>query len=179
MLSITFFFFFVFSFDSFIRWNVFEASCRQVNSSQSRWNNFFRNFCVSLRFMFVVWLDWISKMFARVSFYPTLFYNVMMEKVTARRWYDRIDEHTILGALPFRSMAPQVSEDWIGLSEIRVFIVKFEFQLIEKENVKGVVSMNEDYELMLFSNNSEVNITLITFTSSRCWFNWFLLLVEL
>ncbi|XP_055325462.1 phosphatidylglycerophosphatase and protein-tyrosine phosphatase 1 [Sitodiplosis mosellana] len=73
-------------------------------------------------------------MFARVSFYPTLFYNVFMEKVTTRRWYDRIDEHTILGALPFRSMVQQ---------------------LIEKENVKGVVSMNEDYELQLFSNNAE------------------------
>lgn len=51
----------------------------------------------------------ILKMFARVSFYPTLFYNVVMERVTARRWYDRIDEHTILGALPFRSIVPQVS----------------------------------------------------------------------
>lgn len=49
-------------------------------------------------------------MFARVSFYPTLFYNVFMEKVTTRRWYDRIDEHTILGALPFRSMAQQVKK---------------------------------------------------------------------
>lgn len=48
------------------------------------------------------------KMFARVSFYPSLFYNVVMEKVTARRWYDRIDDHIILGALPFRSMAQQV-----------------------------------------------------------------------
>lgn len=49
-------------------------------------------------------------MFARVSFYPTLFYNVFMEKVTPRRWYDRIDDHTILGALPFRSMAQQVDK---------------------------------------------------------------------
>lgn len=47
-------------------------------------------------------------MFARATFYPTLFYNVVMEKITARRWYDRIDEHTILGALPFRSMGQQV-----------------------------------------------------------------------
>lgn len=29
-------------------------------------------------------------------------------------------------------------------------------QLIKNENVKAVVSMNEDYELWLFSNNSEV-----------------------
>lgn len=55
-------------------------------------------------------------MFARVSFYPTLFYNVFMEKVTTRRWYDRIDEHTILGALPFRSMAQQVIANEIPTS---------------------------------------------------------------
>lgn len=47
-------------------------------------------------------------MFARVSFYPTLFYNICMEKVTARRWYDRIDDHIILGALPFRNMTDEV-----------------------------------------------------------------------
>ncbi|XP_037030586.1 phosphatidylglycerophosphatase and protein-tyrosine phosphatase 1 isoform X1 [Bradysia coprophila] len=76
----------------------------------------------------------MTTMFARVSFYPTLFYNIFMEKVTARRWYDRIDDHVILGALPFRSMASD---------------------LIKNENVKAVVSMNEDYELWLFSNNSE------------------------
>lgn len=29
------------------------------------------------------------------------------------------------------------------------------FQLIKKENVKGVVSMNEDYELWLLSNNAK------------------------
>lgn len=48
-------------------------------------------------------------MFARVTFYPTLFYNVLMERVTKRRWYDRIDEKVILGALPFRSMAQEVN----------------------------------------------------------------------
>lgn len=31
-------------------------------------------------------------------------------------------------------------------------------QLINEENVKGVVSMNEDYELTLFSNNAEVTL---------------------
>lgn len=47
-------------------------------------------------------------MFARVTFYPTLFYNVFMEKVTSRRWYDRIDDNMILGALPFRNMTKEV-----------------------------------------------------------------------
>ncbi|XP_043471777.1 phosphatidylglycerophosphatase and protein-tyrosine phosphatase 1 [Leptopilina heterotoma] len=74
------------------------------------------------------------KMFARVTFYPSLFYNVVMEKVSARRWFDRIDDTVILGALPFRGMTKQ---------------------LIAEENVKAVISMNEDYELTLFSNNGE------------------------
>jgi len=47
-------------------------------------------------------------MFARISFYPTLAYNVLMEKVSSRRWYDRIDETVILGALPFTSLTDKV-----------------------------------------------------------------------
>lgn len=47
-------------------------------------------------------------MFARVTFYPTLLYNVFMEKVTQRNWYDRIDENVILGALPFRNLSQKV-----------------------------------------------------------------------
>lgn len=50
-------------------------------------------------------------MLARISFYPSLFYNVVMEKFSSRNWYDRIDETVILGALPFRSMTKQVSEE--------------------------------------------------------------------
>lgn len=47
-------------------------------------------------------------MFARITFYPSLLYNVAMEKLSARRWFDRIDENVILGALPFRGMEEQV-----------------------------------------------------------------------
>ncbi|XP_063933043.1 phosphatidylglycerophosphatase and protein-tyrosine phosphatase 1 isoform X2 [Zophobas morio] len=70
----------------------------------------------------------LKSMFARVTFYPTLFYNVIMEKISSRRWFDRIDDNVILGALPF----PSITE-----------------QLLNEENVKGVVSMNECYELCL------------------------------
>lgn len=63
---------------------------------------------------------------ARVTFLPTLYYNMFMEKISSRRWYDRIDENVILGALPF----PHQTQ-----------------KLIQEENVKAVVSMNEDYEL--------------------------------
>ena len=47
-------------------------------------------------------------MLSRVAFYPTLLYNVAMEKLSARTWYNRIDETVILGALPFRSMTQEV-----------------------------------------------------------------------
>nr|CAG4652272.1 EOG090X0GSS [Triops cancriformis] len=73
-------------------------------------------------------------MLARVSFLPTLAFNVAMEKLSDRRWFDRMDDTVILGALPFRSMTQQLTRD---------------------EKVKGVVSMNEDYELKLFSNSRE------------------------
>ncbi|XP_073949947.1 protein tyrosine phosphatase, mitochondrial 1 [Choristoneura fumiferana] len=75
-----------------------------------------------------------TAMLARVSFYPTLLYNVVMEKVTSRRWYDRIDDTVILGALPFQGMTKQLKEE---------------------ENIQGVVSMNETYELKIFSNDAE------------------------
>ncbi|CAL7951268.1 unnamed protein product [Xylocopa violacea] len=75
-----------------------------------------------------------AAMFARMTFYPTLCYNILMEKITSRNWYDRIDETVILGALPFRSMTKQ---------------------LITEENIKAVVSMNENYELRLFSNTEK------------------------
>jgi atypical dual specificity phosphatase len=52
-------------------------------------------------------------MFARLSFYPTLLYNVVMEKLTSRNWYDRIDDNVILGALPFRRMTDQVSDVFV------------------------------------------------------------------
>lgn len=77
----------------------------------------------------------VYTMFARATYLPTLAYNVAMERISARRWWDRIDNKVILGALPFRS--------------------EYTKQLVEKEKLGGVVSMNEDYELQLFSHQAE------------------------
>ncbi|MEQ2176817.1 hypothetical protein GOODEAATRI_032054, partial [Goodea atripinnis] len=76
----------------------------------------------------------MSGALARLLFYPTLAYNVAMEKVSSRRWFDRVDETVILGALPFRSMTKQ---------------------LVEVENVRGVVTMNETYETKYFCNSAQ------------------------
>lgn len=45
---------------------------------------------------------------ARLFYYPTLLWNVA-RKSDARRWYDRVDENVVLGALPFHSHASDVS----------------------------------------------------------------------
>lgn len=48
-----------------------------------------------------------GKMFARATFLPTLAYNVVMERFTARNWWDRIDQNVVLGAIPFRGETSQ------------------------------------------------------------------------
>lgn len=66
----------------------------------------------------------VKAMFARVTFYPSLVYNVFMERAGVRKWYNRIDENMILGALPFRFMAPDVSGNKYSSSfKFKVFIV--------------------------------------------------------
>lgn len=71
---------------------------------------------------------------ARLLFYPTLAYNLLMERWSSRRWFDRVDENLILGALPFRSMTKQ---------------------LVEEEGVGGVITMNEEYETRLLCNSAQ------------------------
>uniref|UniRef100_W5MFU1 Phosphatidylglycerophosphatase and protein-tyrosine phosphatase 1 n=1 Tax=Lepisosteus oculatus TaxID=7918 RepID=W5MFU1_LEPOC len=71
---------------------------------------------------------------ARVLFYPTLAYNVCMEKISPRRWFDRVDHTVVLGALPFRWMTDE---------------------LVREQNVRGVITMNEEYETKYFCNSAE------------------------
>ncbi|XP_022111089.1 phosphatidylglycerophosphatase and protein-tyrosine phosphatase 1-like [Acanthaster planci] len=73
---------------------------------------------------------------SRVLFYPTLGYNVFMKSVSSREWYDRIDNTVLLGALPLRSK--NIAQE-----------------LVEKENVRGVIAMNEDFELKRFVTTKE------------------------
>ncbi|XP_032894788.1 phosphatidylglycerophosphatase and protein-tyrosine phosphatase 1 [Amblyraja radiata] len=76
----------------------------------------------------------MAALFARIVFYPSLGYNVFMSKMFGRPWYDRIDQTVIIGALPFRSLTDE---------------------LVKKENVRGVITMNEDYETKFFVNTTE------------------------
>ncbi|KAM6980523.1 phosphatidylglycerophosphatase and protein-tyrosine phosphatase 1 [Aplochiton taeniatus] len=76
----------------------------------------------------------MSGALARILFYPTLAYNLVMEKVSSRQWFNRVDQTVILGALPFKSMTEE---------------------LVQTENVRGVITMNEEYETNHFCNSAE------------------------
>ncbi|KAF0927296.1 hypothetical protein E2562_031499 [Oryza meyeriana var. granulata] len=65
---------------------------------------------------------------ARVLFYPTLLYNVLRNWFEAEfRWWDRIDQYVLLGAVPFSSDVPHLKQ--LG--------------------VRGVVTLNESYETLV------------------------------
>ncbi|KAK4774150.1 hypothetical protein SAY87_029169 [Trapa incisa] len=50
---------------------------------------------------------------ARILFYPTLLYNVFRNKIEADfRWWDEIDQHLLLGAVPFSRDVPQAEAAW-------------------------------------------------------------------
>ena len=87
----------------------------------------------------------LAAMFARVTFLPSLAYNCAMERVSSRKWWDRVDHGVILGAIPFRS---DLLAQHGGMNMTSR-------QMVEQEGVRGVVSMNEDYELQLFGLEAE------------------------
>ena len=52
----------------------------------------------------------MHKIIARVLFIPTLLWNVLLGRILrVRNWWDRVDDHLIVGALPFRSDVPALS----------------------------------------------------------------------
>lgn len=78
------------------------------------------NFCDSFRSFTC---GTMSSVLARILFYPTLAYNVVMEKVTSRQWFNRVDPTVILGALPFRSMTEEVRFDFYCINELQTIVM--------------------------------------------------------
>lgn len=72
-------------------------------------------------------------MLARASFYPTLAYNLLMEKLSTRNWWDRIDENVILGALPFRTQVDEVSVCGVYIFGIIFTYILIAFPVAERK----------------------------------------------
>ncbi|XP_059301678.1 phosphatidylglycerophosphate phosphatase PTPMT1-like [Lycium ferocissimum] len=69
---------------------------------------------------------------ARALFYPTLLYNVVRNKIqTEFRWWDRVDEFILLGAVPFPADVPR----------------------LKALGVAGVVTLNESYETLVSTSS--------------------------
>ncbi|XP_041008104.1 phosphatidylglycerophosphate phosphatase PTPMT2-like [Juglans microcarpa x Juglans regia] len=65
---------------------------------------------------------------ARILFYPTLFYNVLRNKIEAEfRWWDEVDQYLLLGAVPFPKDVPRLKLLGVG----------------------GVITLNEPYETLV------------------------------
>ncbi|KAL2460889.1 putative dual specificity protein phosphatase DSP8 [Abeliophyllum distichum] len=82
---------------------------------------------------------------ARALFYPTLLYNVVRNKFQAEfRWWDRVDEFVLLGAVPFPTDVPRLKSVGVG----------------------GVVTLNEPYETLvptsLYHDNNIVHLVIPT-----------------
>ncbi|XP_067010848.1 phosphatidylglycerophosphatase and protein-tyrosine phosphatase 1 isoform X2 [Anabrus simplex] len=79
---------------------------------------------------------------ARFTFFPTLLYNIVLEKLSVRRWYDRIDDLVLLGALPPKRMVPQDWErnniEFLQLSTVDMFAAPTQEKLL-----KGVAFINK------------------------------------
>ena len=97
--------------------------------------------------------------FARFIYFPSIVRMMVMEG-PKRRWYDRVDDTVILGALPFRSQTKQVKlipatpRVHQSIHHVLALLV----QLVETENVRAVLSFNEPYELELFTNSHKARI---------------------
>ena len=66
----------------------------------------------------------MKRWMARSLFWPTLMHNFVLGRVLrVRHWWDRVDEHLILGALPFKRDAAA----------------------LQRQGVTGVINMCEEY----------------------------------
>ncbi|KHG04164.1 Protein-tyrosine phosphatase mitochondrial 1 [Gossypium arboreum] len=76
---------------------------------------------------------------ARALFYPTLLYNLVRNKIQSEfRWWDRVDEFILLGAVPFPADVPRLKD--LGVS--------------------GVVTLNEPYETLVPTSLYHVSVLL-------------------
>ncbi|UXI19784.1 nuclear envelope phosphatase-regulatory subunit 1-like, partial [Sarcoptes scabiei] len=72
-------------------------------------------------------------LFSKMTFLPSLGYNLLRNRWSTWNWFDRIDEQLVIGALPFFGPVTH--------------------QLYHSERIRAVVSMNEDFELFLYVTN--------------------------
>ena len=57
----------------------------------------------------------MKQLYASAVFYPTLWWNVLLGRIICvRNWWDDVNEHVVLGALPFESDVENLADVGIG-----------------------------------------------------------------
>ena len=54
----------------------------------------------------------VNQLLARLNYFPSIARMTLIEG-PQHRWYDRVDDTTIIGALPFRSQTDKVSSQFL------------------------------------------------------------------
>lgn len=58
--------------------------------------------------------DSLPRPMARLLFWPTLLWNMLLGRVLrVRHWWDRVDDHVILGALPLSRDVPRLAAEGV------------------------------------------------------------------
>lgn len=73
----------------------------------------------------------MHRVIARLLYLPTVL-RLLLLRGPNSKWYSRVDDTVILGALPLRNQTKE---------------------LVEEQNVRAVLSFNQSYELILFTNS--------------------------
>ncbi len=56
----------------------------------------------------------MRRLIFRLLFYPTLIWNLLLHRLLPRRrWWDRVDERILVGALPFATDVPQLQAEGV------------------------------------------------------------------
>ena len=91
---------------------------------------------------------------------------MLMEKLSSRDWYNRVDDNLIIGAIPFKSMAQLlVDNEVIYHTNTTPSLLPVHDQRFQK--LGAVVSVNEDFERWYTTPSEEewaaVNVKLLHF----------------
>ena len=65
----------------------------------------------------------IPRVSSRVLFYPSLIYTMLMEKFSTREWFSRVNDHLIIGAIPFKSMAQYLVDKEVQHKKMINFLI--------------------------------------------------------
>ena len=102
------------------------------------------------------WTRFHPRLSSRILFYPSLIYTMLMERLSSREWFNRVDPNLIIGAIPFKSMGQALVDQEVNFNKnfLQNWIKDF---LEEKLPIKNITSLIifKDSEIKMFISNNK------------------------